>query len=289
MSTKIKELICDTNLWYRVHSQGEVPPAGFELISTYGNIFDFIGSSRMDTEAGISELAQTTRSCISNSQLYPESFIQELLTVQFGTLSLTSDYLATQQLGRDLLEALANSEKPNDDKILQMQELVKAFKSIKQGAYKNTQIIKDELVSYLSSKGLVNAKGAVTWSEDVERAIQGAIRRYLCDQMNMFSKNHCLNPYEIVLSKSPKPNLNKFQVNWQDFPWHKVMVFLKTYARYIFALISIQGKKIRENDYVDIFNLIYLHRAYAYSTEDKMIGKHFRQENLTCTIHVPKN
>lgn len=90
------------------------------------------------------------------------------------------------------------------------------------------------------------------------------IKEYLSKRIHRQINNECQIKMHIK-----KVLRRRFFINWNHYNWDNIDFFIKVYSLYFKQLELLGNSRIKENDWYDLFNLVYVKPNYFYLTCEK--------------------
>lgn len=260
----MENIICDTNIWYDI-AKGNIMPekiANLKLIGTAVNIVEIASTPNLVKDI---ELVKRT--------------IKALQNYHFKIIS-TNPF-------DHIISIFDSSFEPNDE---QVKRLLNDFETL------------DNIpnLTELSSKELEVVKESVSKVVARKDYITGVVNDVLFQTQIFIKNNHLKKSY---LSKSYKDSWKsffimliseyykekykkKFSIAENDIKWERLAFFMTAWDEYFKHLDIQYGRKFKNNDWYDLFNLVYVQPEFKYWTSEKRSWAKMLKENNYLKPHI---
>lgn len=247
------EIICDTNIWYAI-ACGKINlnslAVNHKLTATYVNLRELVAS--------------------------PNIVDKPLLIKK--SIKAIEEYAYKIEYDAPLpfICKLSGLSKVSNNKGLELYDTLKSFSSLS-----DSKILKKaKLLSYELSKSSTNAKkGVLNVTDFVNNELLEAIKTTVKKQKR--KKQH----WKADNSKELKQLIQ----NWvyrdsgysitENFDWNKIELLLGIMQRY-FKELEISGRKIKPNDWLDLFNMAYVQPSDKYWTLENSWNRYIEEAEL---------
>ena len=243
----MNNIICDTNIWYDI-ANGKIKPEQIRNIRLIGTAINII------------EIASA------------ENLTKDIYLVQKTIKALQNFHhviVSTNPLDH-IISIFNSSFISNDDSILNLLNEFDSFQEIDDfnDLSADTWNKVKEKISKIDS----NEQYITKVVNDVLDKSQEFIKR------NHLKKSHMLKTFTdswkpffiLLISNYAKSKYNyEFIINENDIRWNRLEFFLSVWDEYFKHLDIQPGRRFHDNDWHDLFNLIYVQPEYKYWTCEK--------------------
>ncbi|HHH50330.1 MAG TPA: hypothetical protein ENK52_05065 [Saprospiraceae bacterium] len=241
---KIKErIICDTNIWYGFAS-GKLDLADFSsanLICTKVTIDELASSENILDDDKVFLVQRALKMIFSHaSDIILESPVHWL--IRMGDPNFKID-LSTTKSNLEKLRIFSNLDKTVLGQISRIPEL--------QENIQNYDKPLDPSIDFINSMSPIvnsNIKNTIGKKQHRKKDTSGGIK----------------NLIRMMIGR----NIPNAKINWTNYPWKKVVLFVKTWDLF-FKEMELSGMKAERNDWYDLFNMVYVNESEKYWTLEK--------------------
>lgn len=251
----MESVICDTNIWYDLANKKYDKSLLIrdQLIGTSINLREIASSPYL-----ISNLNLIVNAIKSITKFHDKIFIDNcmdhLITI------FHKDYLAISKTEEDILNGFTTLINININDIP-----AERFKEVKR-RLNNITVPSQNLVDQINN-GLPEIRQKIKQSIGKKKHRQTDFTRtwkiFISELVSIYSKENCEKEYVIDID---------------DENWKNIDLFITTWERY-FNKLELEKRKIRKNDWPDLFNLVYVQPGYKYWTSDKIWNQIFDEND----------
>lgn len=252
----MENVICDTMIWYYLGNDLiQIPKNKANLIGTSVSIREFGTTPNLRAER-INLLQNAVRAFIT----YPQSLIK-INPIEYLVKYFFSDFNVVDNVENKLIESFKLLVSTNLSEISDMtyEETKIQINKVRSQNQKNIEQINKNIIpkriDYIKKNHI---------ARDFRKADKTYYaKEYFCDLISNFTKNTFDNEYRIDPNDKRWEDFELFVLAWETF--HKEL--------------DLGSEKLKENDWVDLFNLVYVKPRYKYWTEDKKWIRVFNLNN----------
>lgn len=242
----MESVICDTNIWYDLANKKYDKSLlnQDQLIGTSINLREIASSPYL-----ISNLNMIVEAVKSITKFHDKIFIDNpmdhIITI------FNKDYVSNSKTEEDILNGFTTLLNMNLDDIP-----VERFKEVKR-RLNNITVPSQNLVDQIND-GLPAVNQRIKRSIGKQKHRQSdhtmTWKKFISELVSIYSKENCKKEYVIDI---------------YDERWNSLELFITIWERY-FNKLEIEKRKIRKNDWADLFNLVYVQPGYKYWTSDEI-------------------
>lgn len=247
----MKELICDTNIWYGLGNGTISKPDNVKLIATWINVIE-IGFSHPEIKQKVNE-----NECkqAANAILNFSDDIIEMNPFFYATKRIVPDLDMNVKPIKEVLEQITNAGLPNSETYFENECEYQLFMKIKSDFSESINKAKKEI----RKKVLKNNISKTDFKDSDESQIQEHVYGLLKD-IDDFLKTE----YSKYIVFDNQADFNQtFEKLKKEFECY---VFTK--QMFIKKMILIKSMKMQPNDFFDLQNLLYIDRNKLFWTKE---------------------
>lgn len=263
----MENIICDTNIWYDI-AENRIDQKEFRNVNLYG------------TAVNVSEIASTP------------NIIGNLSLVRGAICSLKRfHYLIISTNPFDhLISIFDSSIKLNDESTIKLLNAFEIFQKIND-------------FSDLSNDDWNVVKEKISKNESNIQYITNIVNKILHQTQNHIKSNHLKKIYSfgdfndswkpffaLIISNYSKNYYNKEILVKEDDPrWNRLDFFITTWSEYFKSLDIQNGRRFHDNDWHDLFNLVYVQPEFKFWTSEKRSWSKVIRENKKLNKYLFNN
>lgn len=237
-------IICDTNVWYEMAAGNIDKPADYDLIPTAFSLVE-ISTSQAMVEAPLF-YQKTIKMIYENcGPIIPENPFDYILQNQFDNYEPKKDGVVNQVL--PAFGELMSRKIDSDTKIeaeLKSQVINECRKS---------RGVAQDLAN-LGNDDLIELRKRINIGLGAKAHLE-----IDTSEINKEMMKSILGEYALT---------NNYKINWDKFDWSRIELFMTVTEIFFKKLETTKGMKIKANDIVDWFNLLYVSPDDKYLTFD---------------------
>jgi hypothetical protein len=237
-------IICDTNVWYQMSANKFKKPDEFNLIPTSFSLVELASSQSMAEQP---KFYQNTVKVIYDNcgPIIRENPYDYILQKQFDDYKAENNDIVYKVL--DGFGDLMNRDIKNDDDIDDKlkQKIIEECRNERGVTQELANLGNEEL---LGLRKRINT--GIGQKEHLKIDASEINRKMFMSLVNQYA------------------SIKKYQVDWSKFDWSMIELFMICTELYFRKLEVTKGMKIRANDIVDWFNLLYVSPEDKYLTFD---------------------
>lgn len=238
-------LICDTNVWYEMASGNFNKPNDYDLIPTAFSLVEISTSQAMVEEPKFYQ--DTVKMIYKNcGPIIPENPFDYILQNQFRDYNPPKDGIVNQVLP-------AFSELMTKD-INVDSEINKDLKEVVISECRSSRGISQDIAN-VGNEDLIELRKSINTSTGKKAHLTIDTTEINQKMMKSIIGNYALT--------------HEYKVNWDKFDWSRIELFMIVTEIYFKKLETTKDMKIKANDIVDWFNLLYVSPDDKYLTFDR--------------------
>jgi hypothetical protein len=236
-------IICDTNVWYEMSAGKFKKQEKYDLIPTSFSLVEIATSQAMVEELKFYQ--DTIKMIYENSgPIIPENPFDYILQNQYD------DYETSKEV---------------------VSKILVDFGKIMEREIKSDDVVEEKLKQKIIEE-CQQHRGISQELADISNDDVFAIRKKI--NLGLGKKKHLKIETTEINQEMFKAILNnyvigkKYSIDWEKFDWSKIELFMIVTEIYFKKLETTKGMKIKANDFVDWFNLLYVTPDDKYLTFD---------------------
>lgn len=260
----MKEIICDTNIWYGLGNGTIIKPKDSVLIATWNNIVE-IGFSHPKVKklTDMEEVKRAAKAIIDNADKIIENDPFTYSANKFDS----NIKLQTNPL-KFILENIVKDGLPDNTTYYEKNSVYQMFLKIKEEFAKDINSEKSTIRNRVFSNNIIKEKFKVT--DNLQRNEQAY--SHLLDIHNFLDKEHQL----IITFENEDDFVNTINIIKKDFE-----LFIYTKQKFLQKWILDKNMKIVNNDFFDLLNLVYVENGQYYWTKENRWKTSINEAKMT--------
>ncbi|AZQ58098.1 hypothetical protein EJ994_04475 [Maribacter sp. MJ134] len=237
-------IICDTNVWYEMSTGNYEKPDGFDLIPTSFSLVELSASQAMVEEPKFYQ--DTIKMIYKNcGPIIPENPFDYILQNQF------EDY--TPQDSKDLVQMLSA-----------FGDLMN--REIKEGSTIDNETKQKVIEECQKQRGHSQSLAAIA-NQDLQE-LRKNINKGIGKKKHLEIDPSEVNKQMVISFLNNYTKQTNYKINWNKFDWSAIELFMIVTEIYFKKLETTKDMKVKGNDIVDWFNIMYVSQGDKYLTFD---------------------
>jgi len=262
MAIKKIKVICDTSVWYYLADNPDVVLNDVELIATHNNFIELVYSRKIINNfvkyrnacAALIKYTKPSKNILKNPILYAIHLIDPNFVDTKNSVGYSNSLYE---------EVLRISKLPDN--------------------YFNYQINKVEIQSIIDKRNNENNFcNDNNFLADMKR--KSSISK---EERVHYARNNYEKLFRELLLKYFELYSNSSAFNYNDFFWNEINLFSKIHQTYYLKLETDKSIKIKNNDLIDLFNLLYVGQESYYWIEERRWVNIFREAKMSKYLFSP--
>ncbi|MFT7898951.1 hypothetical protein VBY74_03090 [Tenacibaculum ascidiaceicola] len=248
-------IICDTNVWYEMGAGKFTKPNDYDLIPTVFSLVEIASSQAMVEQPKFYQ--DTIKMIYDNSgPIIPENPFDYILANNFEDYPKEND--------KSLIQILADFGKLMNKKIDNNTEIDTKLKEQVILECKNRRGVSQDLAN-IGNEDLIELRSNINKGLGKKEHLKIDTTEINKEMLKSFLNNY-------VMEKN-------YKIQWEGFDWGKIELFMIVTEIYFKKLETTKDMKIKTNDIIDWFNLLYVSPDDKYLTFDKRWKNYIVNDN----------